>query len=378
MPTLVYNTGFEHGTLSTNGEGLATSLVGNYELSSTIKRTGNYAVRVYGAWSYVAMNIGAVSTRVGRFYVLFHSWPASGTTHFGVVGGGTDLFWLTFDSDNKKIGIKTYGGTASYADVVCSLDTWYRVDFKCVFGSPTSTGDIQVNGTAATQATGEALSGSDDSFRFFSDSADADYYFDDLAYSHTADDYPIGPGQGIGLSPSGTGTSNTGTNIIEDNTGGDINDSTNPPAQYLDDVPISTATDYIKQSAVGTGNYFETPFASIGPGTIKGARAILAYRASGESGDQGACIVSRDGSFDTYDEIWGNPTTRADYSESSVFYKSKQLSIPTGGWSRDAVNALKVRGGYSNDVEDVPYWVNLMIEVDYIPMLDYIRLRHMK
>jgi hypothetical protein len=83
--------------------------------------------------------------------------------------------------------------------------------------------------------------------------------------------------------------------------------------------------------------------------------------AAGTLADEGACIIKR--SDDTEIAIWGSPAARADYSESSMFYKSAIITPPAGGWTQAEINALRARIGYSNDVSPVPYWENLLIEV---------------
>ena len=140
---------------------------------------------------------------------------------------------------------------------------------------------------------------------------------------------------------------------MEANDGTDIGATT--AYDKLNSIPPTT-TNYVRQATVGTTRYAEVNFAdiSVTRSGIIGAIGILAYTSATTTANQGACIISKD-SFSTQTDIWGNPTTRADYSDgstSNLFYKSALIA---GVTNDTTVNALQARIGYSNDVSPNPY-----------------------
>lgn len=364
MATPIFLTGLEHGSLSASGGGLFDTVTGAPTVDSAIKRTGSYSIRFYktvAAACSVTKNVsGSPTVLVARFYLYFTTLPSVDCALFRM-NSGTYVPTLRFRLSDSKL-IVDFSGSGTQAGPVVTTGQWYRIDFRGNVGTDPRTIDWQVNGVDQPQATLALAASSFTTVPFGAlTTCTLDAYIDDVVISATSADYPLGPGGVVGLSPNAAGTSNPGTNVIEDNTGADVDDSTNPANVELDDVPLSLNTDYIKQVAVGTGNYAEVAFADISESVIWGARGILAYMSSDTLGNEGGCIIrDSDGQETT---IWGNPTTRADYSESSMFYKSAQVLTPSGGWTQAHVNALRARIGYSNDISPVPYWENLMIEV---------------
>lgn len=370
MPTPVWLTGFERypATLTTNGGGLADAVVGTISVQTTTKRTGTYAFRANpspAASSYMAKNVsGSPTTMVGVLYFRIAAWP-SGTAKIQLFRcySSATAFTIYLDYPTRTLHGEI-GSTSGGLTAAISLDTWYRVDFKAVC-TASATLDIQLDGTAATQATSTITATSFTDFRFGSiSSVTIDIFYDDIEISVTSGDYPIGATAVEGLYASADGTHNAGTNVIEAQDGTDIGTTT--AYNKVDSAPIGNTTTYIKQVAVGTGNYAEVVFPDTAGSTIHGGRGLLCYTSSATQANQGGFgFIDED---TTYREIWGNPTTRADYSDgstSNLFYRSAQITAPTGGWDAAAVNALKARMGYSNDISPVPYWIDILLEIAY-------------
>ena len=367
MTTLIYDTGFEFGvaTLTTNGGGIADAVSGTLSIQSTTKRSGSYALKINpsAAAGYWRKTIASSSVIVCRFYINYTTFPSSNIAlvRFGLASGGPWYIYI----DSSKVLHAYYSGAANVTGATLSnTGQWYRIEVKLDVSGATHKFDWRVDGTDQSQAT-QAASATTCNSIGHGDSATGTYeaYFDDLAVSATSGDYPIGVGAVEGLVPTSDGTHNAGTNVMEDASGNDINGSSVYAYAQVDEVPMSESTTYVKQSATGTSNYVEVNFADTSNSTIQGVTAILAYKSAGTSANEGATTIIGD----TTDTLYGDPTTRADYSESSVFYKSIIVTPPGGGWTQAKVNALKSRMGYSNDVSPVPYWCNLMIEVAYGP-----------
>ena len=367
MASPVWIEGFEHGVLSVSGAGIVNSLTNAPTIDSSIRRTGNYSCRFYktvAAACYFTKTIsGSPTYLVERIYVYFTTLPSAQTPLLMFTPVAGQFLRLDYYSATQKLGVN-FGALAPQYGPTITTGQWYQIDIRCYCGGATHTIDWAVDEVDQTQATYDQAASTFNGIRTGNTAVvTLDAYVDDIVVSATSGDYPLGAGGVVGLSPNAAGTSNPGTGVIQDNASVDINDSTNPANVELDDVPISTNTDYIKQVATGTGNYAEVGFADISESTIQGAQAFLSYMSSATAANEGGCIIrDSDGQETT---VWGNPTTRADYSESSMFYKSAIIAVPSGGWTQAHVNALKSRIGYSNDISPVPYWENLMIQVAY-------------
>lgn len=371
-PTLI--DGFEHGvgTLTANGAGLCDSVSGTVSIVSSTKRTGSYSLQATttGTNCYLQRTVSGGVAVIRAYINLGSSLPSGGTEPalIAFAAGDTTYAYLTYNVANNKFRVKQSSDSGyQEASSTCSANTWYQIDFRATWNSTTHTIDWYVDNNAQTQYSLDSQTNTTFSNMRLGlmnvTGLTATCWFDDIVLSATSADFPIGPGGVERLAPTSDGTHNNTTNTMEDASGNDIDGSTYYAYDQVDEVPISESTTYIKQSTADTTRYVEVDFADTSNTTIHGVAGLLAYKSSATQANQGGCIVLNSESTQT--EIWGNPTTRADYSESSVFYKRAIITAPSGGWSQTEVNALKARMGYSNDVSPVPYWCNLMLQVAY-------------
>ena len=365
MTTPIWLTGFEHGVMSANGGGICFSLSGSPAVVATTKRTGNYALQalVSGAAASCHVNInvaGSPTVIVGRFYFLWHTAPGAATRIFRIT---TDTTGAAVQFDPADHTLNPYAGSAGTKSAPLTQDVWYQVDFKYNCAANPHTLDIQVNGSPITQKTNAiAATWINGLWIGFGDNATGEVYYDDIVVSLTAGDYPIGAGVVEALLPNADGAHNNAANTMEDAAGNDIDGASHLAWQQLDELPMSESTNRIQQSTAGTDKYAEVAFADVNPYTVfHGISGILAYMSATATANEGACVIRR--SDGTEITLWGSPAARADYSESSMFYKSSVIAPPAGGWTPTEINALVARLGYSNDVSPVPYWENLLIEV---------------
>jgi len=372
MATPINFTGFELGlsAYSTNGTGLVNTITGSPSISTTQKHSGSYAMRcnTTAATAYFQWTI-STNRIVGRFWVYFTTKPGAAYSLLcspAHLSGSLYPVIYYYPSTNK-FGVGFNGAAYDqYSSGTVNTGQWYCIDYDCNVSINAFTIDWKVDGAAQTRATcaagGTAYTAT--AHRLGACVAvTGDMYFDDMIYSYTSADYPILLNGVEGLRPGSDGTHNAGTNVIEDGDGNDIGVVT--AYDHLNEDPwVSTAggSALIKQVATGTGNYAEINFADTAQTNIIGVMGYLQYSASGTSSDEGGCIVR---SNTTETTLWGNPTTRADYSESTSFYKRALVSPDGGTWSLSVVNALRCRMGYSNDINPVPYWQAVMIEVAY-------------
>jgi hypothetical protein len=374
MPTLVDVYGFEDGisTLSTNGGGLWDSITGTPTVQSSVKRTGGYALEVSpsAGEERCGRDFSAANIAVAAFYVYFNALPsADSELAFFVCTGDTNRGALWFDNASGKFGAQfDGGGTRQTGGDVISTGTWYRIDMRCTYNTNPRTLDWQVNGTAMTQATKAQAGSTNSGWRFGTGTTPQTYqcYYDDAVISVTTGDYPIGALAVDRLSPDSDGTHVAGTNIMENQAGEDIGVVT---AYNLINSNPPSATAYIQQLANGTGNYAEVNFADISSSRsgIHGAMAYLAYTSATTTTNKGAIEISKD-SWSTNTVLWGDiGGTTSDYSDgstSNLFFKSV---IVSGVTDDTTVNALKARMGGSDDAAPDPYWIDVWVEVAYIP-----------
>lgn len=370
--TLLYCTGYEHGlaTLSGSGTGLGTTIVGSPTVQGDTKRTGDYALSCSGATYTKAITASATVTL--RFSVYFSALNATSTTEMLRLSGTISSCYLyhegTTGSNKNKLYFYSSGASNPYSSSTVTTGQWYDIDIK--LDGTNKTVDWKINGTAQTQLTGFGTAGNVSLLRIGCADASNTHIIDDVVVTNSGTDYPLGDCEVIGLRPTSDGTHNNASNIMEDSAGADIGDGTGGTVNaygYLDEKPwTSTAnSDYVRQTDNGTGNYAEVNFADTTETDILGAIAVLEYAASGTSADNGGCVIIDEDTTAT--TLWGASGALADYSESSAFYKSVILPVPSGTWDTAAVNALKCRIGYSSDADPDPYWLAVMLEVAYRP-----------
>lgn len=379
MATPVYITGFECGcNPTTNGLGLWDAVNGSPVVDSSIKRTGDYSLKIVapgGGTAYFCRKNYGTQQKVGSgtfyFYIPTGGLPSANTVLAGftfttaTVAAGIRV--TTGGTIGVQVGGGTVGGNASF-----SLDAWHRIDFKIDVTASTWTLDWSLDGATQTQGTltGQSTTDSIRAFRFGSNNTTATYtiYFDDAMFTESSGDYPIGNLAVERLVPSADGTHNAGTNTMEAQDGTDIGST--PAYNKLNSVPTSSTT-YVRQVTIGTGNYAEVEFNDLvaSASTIHGASAILAYSSETTSANKGGCIISKD-AFSTKTVVWGEAGALQDYSDGNTSNPYWKTAIVAGVTDLTTVNALKARIGYSDDVTPNPYWLDMMVEVAYVPSSD--------
>jgi hypothetical protein len=227
-------------------------------ISSAIKRTGDYAVRVYyynvawGAQGLALYHGSSSSTYRASFYVYFGALPASHATFcmIGALGAPKALFAIRSDG---KVTAEADGGTEVVGTSVLTAATWYRIDIKYVKGTGSNaSAAIRVNlnleatssdGTSTVDCGYIGLDASDDSA-----TPPANYiYFDDILGATDAT-YPEWEYAVNYLRPNAAGDETNWTGTYEDINDVPVNDST---YRYDGDV-ATTFLDNISTMTVGT------------------------------------------------------------------------------------------------------------------------------
>jgi len=371
MITPIWLTSWGHGVVSVLGGGLADIIVGTPKpVTSPVRNMTSYSLEINAIGSAIRYDKAFLCDNCsGRFYFLFSQLPTADAHIAGVKTVAGSYFFFGYNNTTGKIAARI--GTAPWADgPSISLNTWYRIDYRAIINTTPRTLDWSLNGVVQTSVSGGTASTIDGS-RIGTQLASETYkvYYNSVIVSSNPDDYPIGDGVVVAISPNADGTHNAGTNIIEDGSNNDIGAVT--AWNLLDDVPLPTGitTDRVQQTADGVGNYFEVGFADIqGKARINGCIGILDYSSASTLSNAGATIAINSDNVPTV--IFGAPSGTANMSENpDSFYKSAIITPPVGGWTPVSINSLTMRGGYSGDANPDPYWNALMIEVDYQPIV---------
>jgi hypothetical protein len=372
MTTPTWITGFEYGlpTPLVTGTGLIDAIVGSCTIPSIangLPHSGSYSLKCSATGSvlaYISRNMTAGKTFVGRFYFYLLTLPTADKILYSITTVGHKI-QLSFKQADSKLYIGIDGALTTVGPVVTAL-MWYCVDIKAVTSANPWLIDWQVDSAAQTQLSNahaaEDMSVLDYGLRTLGTQT---VYYDDIVHSVTAADYPIGAGGTYGLRPNADGVHNNGANILEDSAGHDIDGVNYFAWSLLDENPWGTAlTDRIQQTNVGSANYLEFLFEDLldAGWNIIGVDSLLEYAAAGTAADTGGCVI-RDGVTQT--TLWGNQLAKADYSESSAYFKHAIVTCSAGAWTKALVDGLKGRLGYSDDVADIPYWLAVMLEVGY-------------
>jgi hypothetical protein len=285
--------------------------------------------------------------------VRLASLPSATVSLASVNAAAGNAATLVYDQATGKLGVRWGTGTITDATVGVSAATWYVVELRVGFGTNPRVLDWRVDGIVQPQISSAEAASTGTTLRLGTGSASTyTANFDDVVVSQKAGDYPIGDGGVLALRPDGMGTSNTGGKLVNDD-GTAIGATT---WNRLDDNPMTSITDYVKQTASATANYVELTFQDTTQSCINGVSAAFAYHSSAAGTNAGETRVL-DGA-----------TTTTVYSgnlgSASIAYKQAMVTGAASPWTQTAVNGLKARIGFSGDVSPLPYWDALLLEYD--------------
>jgi len=357
-------TGFEHGTISTAGGGLFSSLnqnAGTATADTTVVRTGAYALKLVknsGGSAYIGRSLaGATPTVVtARFYIRFATLPSATVADglFFMLLTGQDLAF-SYNATTNKFTMGMDAFALQQASSTVSVNTWYRIDLRVDTSANPHRIDWQLDGVTQPQATAAQPAGTIDNQVGFGSSTASDVftaYYDDLVVTASAADYPIGDGGVSRIAPTGVGTSNDPGALLKNN---DDTAWSSTSWQRLDEVPLTATGDYLKQIGVDTGAYLRLTLSNTTRTCIHGVAGIVAFHASSTTANSAKT------------SIFDGTTERVVYSGAmnpgaTLTYESAMIAPATGTWTQAKLNALNARIGYASSVGSIPYWDAVMAE----------------
>jgi hypothetical protein len=384
--TPVWCEGWEHGVISSNGTGLANVVTATRSSIQSPGRSGTYCLRLApddsgtGQWQ---RNITTTAKPFAIFAAKVQTDVSSGEQklfRLPLTTGGQSCPTLTI-SNTGVLTMKVDNGSGGAATGPGISDgNWHVIAMQVDVSGTTWTVDWWVDGVAQTQATeGSHSADTASSWAIGTNDANGPGYTIDVddvliaTWATAGTDY-ITNIEVLGYSVGSDGTHNAGTTVFingDSATSPNFTNSTTDAYTYLDDIPFTTirsTTDNVSAETHSAGAYMELVVAATASGKPDALAvvALLAYSSPSSSANNGNATVVRT-SAGSDNEIFGNFTTGADYSETSNFFKGILVPDP-GGWDKTELDQIKFRIGRASNSSDVsprPTWQNLMIQVAY-------------
>jgi chitodextrinase len=349
----IWLTGMEPGVVSTVGGGIFSTLTGTPTADNTIARSGAYSLRIAdtSATSTVRAlrTVAASSVVITRFAVRLSSLPAV-TSNLAYVDSGTDLVFR-YNATSQRFQLVLGASTATSATPV-SVGTWYLIDLRYDLSGTLNLGDWRVNGVAQTQVSRSATPATANGFGMGATANPSVYTanYDDIFIAAQPNAYPLEDSHVVRLAPDSMGTS-VGVGNFRNNDGTAIDANS---WQRLDEVPMTSTADYVRQQANSGTSFVELGLQNTAETCIRQVSAVLAYHAAGTAADLGKTSIF-DGPTETV-------VFSGDMSQTALQYKSAIVTPAAGIWGQAALNGLAARVGYSTDSTPNPYWDAIMLE----------------
>lgn len=355
--------------------------------SAAAARSGAYGGLINPSASIVnrsyQLSPAPTHTAMGRIYFRFPTALPSGDIDMMRWNGSTLAsagYRLWFINSDDTIRMTHYSSTnvlqQSQTGPVIVADTWYRLDWM-FHGSSASQEEmrwiIAVAGEEGTEYTPVSDSTFLGSFVFWrlgsGNSQTCTLHLDDAILiwgtdsgegGDVGDSWPLGDGYVKRLAPEGVGTHSGSGSFAASS--GTLADSW----QLLDNLPMNTATGYIEQNIVGTGDYLEYTMSGLDADeTLINAASIYAsVRSSGlASNNFKVHVIDGANDLTVFNAAWLDISSPWGINDNGVPVSGTN-EWGEGAWDQARINALLVRVGYSSDVDSIPRLPAFQIEVD--------------
>ena len=350
----VWLTGLEHGAVSTAGGGLFTTVSATLPTADNVVfRNGAYSLRIADASgaanAFARKTFTATSVVVARFAIRLAVLPGVNSS-LVYVDSGTDLVF-GYDAATQKFTLT--GGSSAQSAATVSAGTWYVIDLRYDLRANPHLGDWRIDGVSQGQVSRAAAPTTANAFALGANTSPSIYTanYDDIFVANQPTAYPLGDGRVVRLLPDGVGTHAT-PGSFRNNDGTAINATS---WQRLDEVPMTSIADYVRQQTANAGHYLEFTLANTGETCIREISAVLAYHSATNTANNGKASV--------FTGATESVVFSGDMSNTAIQYASAIATPATAPWSQSAVNGLLARVGFSTDVSPNPYWDAIMLEV---------------
>jgi hypothetical protein len=374
MSTISTLTGWEHGCVTPgllglgwiNPQRLSIAVSGN-SIETSIVHHGTKALRLGTGGGQWAFSCNAVGHWVTSFMFYLVALPAGGTntyiSHFTPTGGtGTAIVWV---DSSGVIHAQVGSGTVQDGPTL-SAGAWNRLDGYMRRNVNPPTFDWAVNGTAQTQAVGQALAATTNATHYLgvtgSSNSNTEVIYDCYVSSSINTDFPLGEHYVLGYAPNeDTDISQVGSGAFQDISGTAISGG-NPAWDNLDSRDFEQTAELLKQTGTDAAGFVEIGFENSVEST-----APVAVRIEGNFNAAGttACDIEARIRSGTNEASWanGDPSETAGYKGGSTYDKE-----PVSGsvWTDTLFDALRCRIGYSSDANPDPWIYAILLEAAFV------------
>ncbi len=365
--TPVWMSGFEGGVLPTGGNGFFDVVNGSGStIDATTVRTGGYSLRIVdssasGSQQYVATDITLTKTLVTRFAIRLNTLPGADVAQLAEFvndAGQSRAGQLGYNAAAQRLTFGYGPGTKQQSSMTVTAGTWYVIDARMNTTANPNVADWAVNGIAQTQASYAGTSGNFMTLRWGGNTS-ADMFtvnLDDILVDTNTANYPIGLGGIHRLAPdSVSAVANTSEFMQND----DSTAVTTSSWDRLDEVPLSTTSDFVKQTAVSAGAYLEVGLQNPAvSGCVNAVQGLMSVRSSATQANS-AKVSLIDGSTERI-VLSGDMSPGATTSQ----YKATAVAAGTGAWTIAKLNALSARVGHATAMGGQPYFDAVFVETD--------------
>ncbi len=364
--TPVWMSGFEGGVLPAGGNGFFHVINGSGPtIDATAPRTGAYALRIVdasssGSQQYVATDITLTKTLVTRFAIRLNSLPTADVAQFAEFvndAGQSRSGQLGYNAASQRLTFGFGPGTKQLSSMVVSAGTWYVIDARMDTTTNPNVADWSVDGVAQTSASYAGTSGNFMTLRWGGNtSADAfSINLDDVVIDSNTANYPIGPGGIHRLAPNSVSTVANANGYLQND---DSTAVTTGSWDRLDEVPLSTTTDFVKQTAVDATAYLEVGLQNTAAtGCVNAVQGLLSVRSSATQTNS-AKVALVDGGTERV-------VLSGDMSPGATSqYKATPVAAGSGTWTVTKLNALTARVGHATSMGGQPYFDAVFVEAD--------------
>jgi hypothetical protein len=320
--------------------------------------------------------VGAPTEGVARFAIYFTTLPSVDTRLAAFIPAAGSFVSLRYEvTGNQLVGAFGATGVATTPYPIVT-GRWYVVDMKAEVGSGNRlvavqimddlTGVVTDLGSQTTAVAASTIS----TFRLGSSVSSeiptVDMYYDDVILSVTLADYPIGDGQVLAFSPARDGTHNVGVSgNFKINNATNITGAETNLWEELAEADLTSAADYLTQNVAAGTEYLEVrPPAELGVVLTPRCLTVLSVLENISLTTPNNVTLKMLSGANT-----DNLVNNASLGSASHIYFSKTFGTLPGGaeLSKNGLEDLLFRFGFSTDVDPIPVLHSIMLEVEYPP-----------
>ncbi len=334
-------------------------------------------VAATGAITNMQSPIAAGTTvAMARVYFYFATLPGADcsivafTTASGSTGTASFIRYTT--ATTNLVAILTPSGVASTGSAAIVAGKWYRLDIKYNVSATTYTMDWQLDGVGQGQAslTAQTIGTAGKLKMGVLSAVTATVYFDDMvAATALAADAYIGEGRVVGYVPVSSGTHVETAGDLQDDASANVAVNETTSWAKVDEVPMTSNTDFIKQVVLRSTSYVEYLFATGGENVPPRAveHVTLFHNTTTGTNTQKAQLYDGTTAADSYALVSAGSVAGTLASRRKCYTQTPSATA----WTPANFNSLRGRWGFAGDVTGPPAMDAMMLEAEFPPRVPY-------